>query len=310
MATEFIIKKGRSSVLFDEHGACRIAPEKLIENGWYLTTDTAEVYVCLRSEPGNPESKLVLKKINELEDLKTFIDEKSIALDETGLLSLAGFESAAHTTVPQKQSDGSIKWVTVADLTQAYTAGSGLTLTNNEFTVDTTVIATIDALNAVRESAQTAQQVSDAIDKKSEDLIAVLALKADASNVYTKDEANLAFMTQTEVDDRINALIVASDPEGGKTISDIQNLVKYVDENADDIAGLITATEANTNKLVGINTTVTDYVANTITAIVQPKASDEIAVAEDGTIGIKKVNVNKLVQVEGDTLVLDGGAAS
>ena len=55
MANEFIIKKGHSSRL------SLIAQEDLIENGWYLTTDTAEVYVALRQ----PEGHLELKKINE-----------------------------------------------------------------------------------------------------------------------------------------------------------------------------------------------------------------------------------------------------
>lgn len=61
MAADFIIKKGRSTVLFDENGACKISQEKLIENGWYLTTDTAEVYVALKQQNG----LLELKKINE-----------------------------------------------------------------------------------------------------------------------------------------------------------------------------------------------------------------------------------------------------
>lgn len=76
MATEFIIKKGRSTVLFDETGNCRIAPEKLIENGWYLTIDTAEVYVALRS---SEDGLLHLRKLNECNvdtdlDLSSFED--------------------------------------------------------------------------------------------------------------------------------------------------------------------------------------------------------------------------------------------
>lgn len=136
-----------------------------------------------------------------------------------------------------------------------------------------------------------------------------LAKKADASSVYTKDEADTAFMTEGEVDARINALIVAADPEGGKTITDIQNLVKYVDENADDIAALITATGANTDKLVGIDTTVKGYVDSAIAALVMPKASTEVTIAEDGTLGLGQVSTDKLIQGT-DTLVIDGGSAA
>lgn len=59
MATDFIIKKGHSSRLG------LIAQSDLVENGWYLTTDTAEVYVALRSIPGDSSSDLVLRKLNE-----------------------------------------------------------------------------------------------------------------------------------------------------------------------------------------------------------------------------------------------------
>lgn len=59
MANEFIIKKGHSSRL------ASIPQSQLIENGWYLTTDTAEIYVALRSDSQNPSSELILKKLNE-----------------------------------------------------------------------------------------------------------------------------------------------------------------------------------------------------------------------------------------------------
>jgi hypothetical protein len=142
---------------------------------------------------------------------------------------------------------------------------------------------------------------------KTADVNAALALKANAADVYTKGEADAAFMTQTEVDDRINALIIAADPEGGKTITDIQNLVKYVDENAGEIAGLVTTVEGHTDT-IGQHTTAIANINDTIAAIVQPRASKEITVAEDGTLGIGEVSTDKLVQGN-DTLVLSGGSA-
>lgn len=141
---------------------------------------------------------------------------------------------------------------------------------------------------------------------KSDDVESTYAKIGDA---YTKAEADEEFMTEGEVDARINALIVASDPEGGKTITDIQNLVKYVDENAGDIAALVTATDANTAKLAGIDTTVKGYVDNAISALVMPKASEEITIDEDGTLGLGKVSTDKL-EMGTNTLVIDGGNAT
>lgn len=137
----------------------------------------------------------------------------------------------------------------------------------------------------------------------------VAATYAKIGDAYTKEEADLAFMTEGEVDARINALIVGADPEGGKAITNIQNLVKYVDENASEIAALISSTDANTTKLAGIESTVVAYVNDALAAIVQPKASAEITVATDGTLGIGTINVNKLVQTTGDELILNGGSA-
>lgn len=137
---------------------------------------------------------------------------------------------------------------------------------------------------------------------------AAIAEKANASDVYTKTEAEAAFMTQTEVDDRINALIKAADPADGKTIENITNLVKYVDENAGEIAELVTTVGDNTKAIQANTKSITDINA-AIAAIVAPKASSEISVGTDGTIGIIEMNVNKLVQTEGDVLILNGGDA-
>jgi hypothetical protein len=159
------------------------------------------------------------------------------------------------------------------------------------------------------------KEVSDAVGAidlapyaKQADVDSALALKANTADVYTKSEADAEFMTESEVDARINALIVGADPEGGKAITDIQNLVKYVDENAGEIAALVTASSANTAKLAGIDGTVVAYVEAQLKSVVTPKASAEVTVAEDGTLGLGEVSTDKLVQGT-KTLVLYGGDA-
>jgi hypothetical protein len=140
-----------------------------------------------------------------------------------------------------------------------------------------------------------------------ETINASIAERALASSVYTKDEAKAEFMNQDEVDARINALIVGADPEGGKTITDIQNLVKYVDENAGEIAALITDVGGHTEAIAEHAQKLSEIDA-AILALVQPKASAEISVANDGTLGIIGVSTDKLVQGS-MTLVLNGGDA-
>lgn len=135
---------------------------------------------------------------------------------------------------------------------------------------------------------------------------AELAKKADVNNVYTKNQANLTFMTQDQVDARVSTLIDAANNED--SINNINDLITYVNENADDIAKLITATNTNTDKLANIDTTVTAYITDQIAAIVMPKASTEITLREDGVLGLGEVSTDKLVQGI-NTIVLNGGSA-
>lgn len=126
---------------------------------------------------------------------------------------------------------------------------------------------------------------------------------AKIADVYTRAEIDAAaFMKESQVDAYINALINAADPEGGKTIANIQNLVKYVEENAGEVAGLITKVNQNAGDILAVN--------DAVATMLQPKESAEIFVAEDGTLGIKELNVNKLVQTAGEILILSGGTAT
>lgn len=183
--------------------------------------------------------------------------------------------------------------------------------------------------------------------------------KADAATIYTKTEVDnlLANLDQTELEngiaanaadiavlvgndkgengranksiraiaaDEINTLIKAADPAGGKTIENITNLITYVDENAGEIAELVTATSANTAKLADITGTVgatidskieaAKYVLEVATAekiggVKSATGDNKVSVAESGVMSVAAVNVNTLTQTAGDVLILNGGSA-
>ena len=101
-------------------------------------------------------------------------------------------------------------------------------------------------------------------------------------------------------------------PEGHDT------LVDWIDSKADAatvnaaISGVESSVYDLTAKLAGIDTTVTDAISaavNGIKATDIVKASEEVTVAEDGTLGLGTVNVSKLVQDEELTLILHGGSS-
>jgi hypothetical protein len=72
MATEFKILRGSKSTLIDENGVVLIPEAKLVNGYWYLTNDTAEVYVCLEID-----GHLTLKKINECDVQNDFPNMES-----------------------------------------------------------------------------------------------------------------------------------------------------------------------------------------------------------------------------------------
>lgn len=71
MATDFKILRGNKNTLIDENGIALIQ-EKLVNGYWYLTNDTAEVFVCLEID-----GQKVLKKINECDVNNDFPDMES-----------------------------------------------------------------------------------------------------------------------------------------------------------------------------------------------------------------------------------------
>ena len=152
---------------------------------------------------------------------------------------------------------------------------------------------------------------------------AEVAKKANAADVYTKTEADAAFMTKEEVKATIDeAIAEAVDTD---TLEGLVDLVEYVHENAGELTELVktvntqgTAIETNASAIAANKAAheknATD-IAALVTAVAAQKVieSTEISVSEvDGGVqlGIKEVNVNKLVQTEGEVLVLNGGSAT
>jgi hypothetical protein len=154
--------------------------------------------------------------------------------------------------------------------------------------------------------------VSELIEANANKLQGIETTVVDLINERLSEFANIDLSEYAKISDvetYVNTLINAADPEGGKTIASIQNLVNYVDENADEIARLITKVDVTAREVIKHTNDIVDL-TNKIAAINQPKESDEISVSNDGTLNIKELNVNKLTQTFGDTLILSGGSAT
>ena len=105
------------------------------------------------------------------------------------------------------------------------------------------------------------------------------------------------------------ATIVGAAPEALDTLEEVANWIANDESGAAAMANDIAVLKTTVGDAEsGLVKSVADNAA-AIAAIVQPKASEEITVATDGTLGLGKVSVDKLVMGE-NTLVLDGGSAN
>lgn len=162
-----------------------------------------------------------------------------------------------------------------------------------------------------------------------------VAKKADKDNVYDKTTADATFVKSADfeslVDARVNTLIDGANSED--TIKNVTNLVEFVNNNAGEIAELVTDVKANGTAIAehaaileandeaikanasAISSLVTVVETGLAAATVHTSAEIEVAARtgenQSGVeLNIKEVNVNKLVQTESDVLILNGGNAT
>ena len=147
-----------------------------------------------------------------------------------------------------------------------------------------------------------------------------VAKKANAADVYDKTTADSTFVKDADfndkVDARVNTLIDGANSED--TIKNVTNLVAFVNENAGDIAQLITDVEANTSAIAAnkaAHEKNASDIATLVTTVNAQKVVESTEISTSATengieLGIKSVNVNKLVQATEDVLILNGGSAS
>lgn len=148
--------------------------------------------------------------------------------------------------------------------------------------------------------------------------------KVEGSRLITEDEAA-----------KLEGLVMDSEGNVGISAeinaSNVKELDSWITRNRDSVLGLFDSeddtkldsiaagAQVNVLEAVKVGGTLLDIVNKTVDIPVATadafgvvKSSDgenKIAVAEDGTMAVNSLNVNKLVQTEEDVLILNGGAA-
>ncbi len=140
--------------------------------------------------------------------------------------------------------------------------------------------------------------------------------KVEGARLITADEAT-----------KLEKLVLSEDGtveiSGEINAANVKELGSWITTNRDTVLGLLSTTNeeklngidagAQVNKIeaVKVGDSLLDIVNKTITIPVGAglKASEEVTIGADGTLGVGEININKLVQTEDDTLILNGGAA-
>ena len=147
------------------------------------------------------------------------------------------------------------------------------------------------------------------------DVEAELAKKADAENVYTKNETYsrqeisdlIADITGGESAADVLAELNTYKGTNDERVTNVENRVKALEEADDD--NIIEEVKVAGTALEVVEKSV-DIPAATAEAYGVVKLSDEVGANDAGALEVKALNVNKLVQTPGEWLILNGGTAS
>jgi hypothetical protein len=251
------------------------------------------------------------------------------------VLKLLGFNAAEVGAQPRKNADGNIEWVVPSNETvdglQATVAGLQSDVTNMQSTVaDLKEIVTPSAEGSVTlleriESLET-KVGEDDVDAKINAKINEFANKIDDNGVVDNFKELVDYVA--EHDEATTAIVkdiadlkilVGTDPVGNQIASAVADKVTAEEGKSliSDtlIAKLETIEEsAQVNKIdeIYLGDTLLDVVGKKVVIPVGAglKTSDEIEVAEDGTIRIKAISFDKVMQTEDQEVVLNGGGAA
>lgn len=261
-------------------------------------------------------------------------DGKSLVLEE-GVLKLLGFDDAEVGAQPRKNADGNIEWVIpstdTVDGLQATVAGLQSDVTSMQSTVaDLKEIVTPSAegSSTLLERIESLENKvgEDDVDAKIDAKINDFANKIDDNGIVDNFKELIDYVA--DHGEATTAIV--------KDINDLKALVgtdPVADQIASAVAGKVTAEEGKSlisNTLIAkleaieesaqVNKIDEIYLGDKLLDVVDKKVvipvgaglktSDEIEVAEDGSLRIKAISFDKVVQAEDEDIVLNGGGAA
>ena len=272
-----------------------------------------------------------LKPINGIQ-VEIAADGKSVVLEDN-VFKLMGFDAAEVGAQPRKAADGTIEWIvpstdTVEGL-QASVAGLQSDVAKLQEIVGTDagedpLLTRVQTLEDAVEVLNSDDTVEGSVKKIVTDEINAFATKVTDDDVinsykelidYVADHGSeaatmaaditmlQALVGKDSVQDQISAAIAGKvDAEEGKSLVANELIAK--------LEGMDEGANANKIEAIKIGATLMDIVDKTVTIPLGAglKGSDEIEIEQDGTLRIKAMSFDKLMEGD-DQLVFDGGGA-
>lgn len=229
-----------------------------------------------------------LKVIGGSDTVSVSADGSSIVL-ENSVFKLAGFDTAEVGAQPRKNADGFIEWVIPA--------------------VDEGMDGLLVEVDALRTDVDALKEKMDGTGEGSVDAKIV----AKINEFATKVNDNTVVDSYKELID----YVAEHGGEAATMAANITNLKELVGNKSvetqinDAIADLSVSGEENVIEVINLGGTALEVVNESVNIPVGAglKASDEVEIAEDGTLSVGTISFSKITTDDSSTVILDGGSA-
>ena len=271
----------------------------------------------------------------EVDNLSTEVAKKAVATEVNAALDLKADKTALESLATKEElSSGLSDKITSAGLATALEpyaktadVNSALDLKADKTTLESAVETLNTSLNAKLDIASyNAEKSSFATDTELAEAI------GEAPTRNTDDEGNVSWEGATGIytniytKDEITDLI--ADITGGESAADVKAELNAYKTSTDprikaleeDVAALeeigAQANVLEKVKINGVELDIEDKAVNipvggaNLGVVKSSTAENQIAIDAAGVMSVNKINANKLVQTEGDFIILNGGSAS
>ena len=270
---------------------------------------------ALTTRVSTAEGKITaLEEVGAEKNIINSVDETQFAVDAERKLTLLDIAMGKVTGL----SDALNSKVDKVEGSRLMTDTEGTKLAGIAEGAEVNVIESVDSAQFAIDEDKKLTLLDVAMNKVSglADALSGKVDKVEGSRLITSDEATKLskLVLSDEGTVEVSGKIAAGNVEGlGDWITTNRDTVAglFDTESANKLNGIAAGAEVNLIDVIqanGVALAITDKTVN-ITASDIVKASDEVTVAADGTLGIGSVSTDKLVQGS-DALILNGGSAN